>query len=70
MDEFIYEDEEVTIKPSRQTLFRLAAQLKPYWRWVVGFLLLIAIVAALDSYFTFLSKRIMDEGIIGKNREA
>jgi ATP-binding cassette subfamily B protein len=31
--------------------------------WVVGFVVSIALVSFLDSYFTFLSKRIIDEGI-------
>ena len=69
MSEEYFEEEDVAIKPSKQTLLRIAVQLKPHWRWVGGFLLLIALVAGLDSFFTFLSKRIVDEGILGGNRE-
>jgi ATP-binding cassette subfamily B protein len=37
---------------------------------MVGFLVTIGLVAALDSYFTFLSKRIIDEGIVAGDLEA
>lgn len=49
---------------------RLLSLLKPHWKWAVGFLVCIAIVSSIDSYTTFLSKRIIDEGIIAGNREA
>lgn len=49
---------------------RLGNLLKPHWKWVLGFLLCIATVSAIDSYTTFLSKRIIDEGIIAGSREA
>jgi ATP-binding cassette subfamily B protein len=37
---------------------------------LIGFVLAVAYVSVLDSYFTFLSKRIIDEGIVAGNREA
>lgn len=49
---------------------RLLALLKPHWKWVIGFLICIAIVSGVDSYMTFLSSRIIDEGIIAGSREA
>jgi len=49
---------------------RLLALLKPHWKWVIGFLICIAIVSGVDSYMTFLSSRIIDEGIIAGNRDA
>lgn len=49
---------------------RLLSLLKPHWKWVVGFLVCIAAVSSIDSYTTFLSKRIIDEGIIAGSREA
>ena len=48
---------------------RILAQAKPHWPMVVGFLIAIALVSGLDSYFTYLSKRIIDEGIIPGDRE-
>ena len=49
---------------------RLLSLLKPHWKWVIGFLVCISMVSAIDSYTTFLSKRIIDEGIIAGSREA
>ncbi|KUK93378.1 MAG: Putative ABC transporter [Anaerolineaceae bacterium 46_22] len=49
---------------------RLFSLLKPHWKYAVGFLLCISMVSAIDSYTTFLSKRIIDEGIIAGSREA
>ena len=49
---------------------RLLGLLKPHWKWVLGFLVCIAIVSAIDSYTTFLSKRIIDDGITAGNPEA
>jgi len=49
---------------------RLLSLLKPHWKWVVGFLICIAVVSMIDSYTTYLSKRIIDEGIIAGDRDA
>ncbi len=69
-DEFEFEEEEFTTQFNGQTLLRILAQARPYWRWLLGFLLAIALVSGLDSYFTFLSKRIVDEGIVAGDRAA
>lgn len=70
MTEHYFEEEEFTTQFNGKTIFRILAQTKPYWHWVAGFMVTIAIVAFLDAYFTFLSKRIIDEGIVARNREA
>jgi ATP-binding cassette subfamily B protein len=49
---------------------RLLGLLKPHWKEAIGFLVCIAIVSAIDSYTTFLSKRIIDDGITAGNPEA
>lgn len=49
---------------------RLLSVLKPHWKAVLGFLVCIALVSAIDAYTTFLSKRIIDDGIIAGSREA
>jgi ATP-binding cassette, subfamily B, bacterial len=63
-----FEEEEYTASINSKTLSRILAQSRPHWKWLVGFLLAIAYVSVLDSYFTFLSKRIIDEGIIAGDR--
>ncbi len=62
-DEIEFEEEEFTTQFNGQTLLRILAQTRPHWKWVVGFLVTITLVAALDSYFTFLRKQIIDQGI-------
>ena len=69
-DEFEFEEEEFSTQFNGQTVLRILAQAKPHWRWLAGFLVAITIVSGLDSYFTFLSKRIVDEGIVAGNRDA
>jgi ATP-binding cassette subfamily B protein len=69
-DEYEFEEEEFTTQFNGRTLLRILAQARPYWRWLAGFLCAIALVSALDSYFTFLSKRIIDEGIVAGNKTA
>jgi len=65
-----FEEEDYTAQFSGRTLLRILAQARPYWRWVIGFLFAVTLVSALDSYFTFLSKGIIDEGILAGNRAA
>ena len=62
-DHIRFEEEDFSATFNGQTLVRILKQVKPHWLWVIGFLITITIVSALDSYFTFLSKRIIDEGI-------
>jgi ATP-binding cassette subfamily B protein len=70
-DEYEYfEEEDFNTEFNGSTLRRILAQTLPYWRWVAGFLAMISIVAFLDAYFTFLSKRIVDEGIVAGDRVA
>jgi ATP-binding cassette subfamily B protein len=58
-----FEEEEFTGVFTGGIALRILSRLKPYTLWVLGFVLSIALVSFLDSYFTFLSKRIIDEGI-------
>lgn len=65
-----FEEEEFTTQFNGQTLLRIVRQLKPYWRWVIGFLVAVGVVSFLESYFTYLSKRIIDEAIVAQNVDA
>lgn len=65
-----FEEEEFTTEFNGRTVWRIIMLTRPYWVWVLGFLLTISSVSLLDSYFTFLSKRIVDEGIIAGSRAA
>ena len=63
-----FEEEEFTTQFNGRVVARIFAQAKPYWTWMVGFLSMIALCSVLDSYFTFLSKRMIDEGILAGDR--
>ncbi len=65
-----YEEEEFRTSFNGRTLLRIMGQVRPHWKWVVGFVLAVTVVSFLNSYFTYLSKRIVDEGITPGNREA
>jgi ATP-binding cassette subfamily B protein len=62
-----FEEEEFQAQFNGGTLLRILVQLKPHWKWVVGFLSCIAVVSMTEAYFTFLVKRIIDEGITTGN---
>jgi len=65
-----FEEEEFEATVNGKTLVRILGLTKPHWRWVIGFILSIALVSVLDSVFTFLSKQIIDIGIIPGNKPA
>ncbi|MEA3349327.1 MAG: ABC transporter ATP-binding protein [Chloroflexota bacterium] len=65
-----FEEEEFTTEFNGQTILRIFKQVWPHWPWLIGFVSMIALVSILDSYFTFLSKRIIDEGIIARDTNA
>jgi ATP-binding cassette subfamily B protein len=65
-----YEEENFSGELTGGVLRRIINLMKPHWQWVTGFIITIVIVSMLDAYFTFLSKRIIDEGILQSNLEA
>lgn len=58
-----FQEEEFSTRFSGRTIRRLISLLHPYLLWVLGFLSTVMVVSGLDSYFTYLSKRMVDEGI-------
>ena len=64
---FDEEEFESTKNFDARTFRRILSLTRPHIKWVIGFLLAILMVSVLDSYFTFLSKRIIDEGIVARN---
>ena len=58
-----YEEEDFSAQFNGRTVLRILAQTRPHWKWVVGFLATVALVSFQDAYFTYLGKRIVDEGI-------
>lgn len=68
-DDFEFQEEEFTTQFNGSTVYRILSQTFPHWPYLVGFLILIGLVSLLDSYFTFLSSRIIDEGIVAQDLE-
>ncbi len=63
-----FDEEEFSTQFSGKTVRRILGEVKPYWRRLLMLLASVALVATMDSYFTYLSKRIVDEGILAGNR--
>ena len=57
------EEEEYTSNLTAPVFWRIFGLLKPHWKWVLGFLVTIALVSSMDAYFTYLNKQIVDQGI-------
>lgn len=64
------EEEDFQTKFSGHTLRRILGLTRPHLKWVVGFLVTISVVSGLDAIFTYLSKLIIDQGIIAQDRPA
>jgi ATP-binding cassette subfamily B protein len=63
-----FEEEEFTTQFNGRVVLRILKQVKPYWHWIVGFMVMIAGTSVLDSYFTYMGKQIVDEGIVAGNQ--
>ena len=61
------EEEEYTSPLTMPVFKRILSLLKPHWRWMVGFIVSIAIVSAQDSVFTYINKDMIDQGILQKD---
>jgi len=64
------EEDEYTSQITGKTLGRILSLTKPHWRWVAGFWVMIAFTSILDAFFTYLSKGIIDQGIVAQNHQA
>jgi ATP-binding cassette, subfamily B, bacterial len=69
-DQYEYEEEEFNTSFNGRTILRIVSRLRPYWVMVIAFLGTVAAVSVLEAYFTYLSKRIIDEGIVARSQEA
>ncbi|MCX7683057.1 MAG: ABC transporter transmembrane domain-containing protein, partial [Anaerolineae bacterium] len=63
-----FEEEEFTTRFNGRTVIRILGLAGAHWPWLVGFLLFIATVSVLGSYFTYLGKSIVDEAILAGDR--
>lgn len=63
-----YDEEDYESKFDGKVFLRILSLTKRHWKMLAGFLVTILLVSSLDAYFTFLTKRIVDEGILANNR--
>jgi ATP-binding cassette subfamily B protein len=65
-----FEEEEFSTDFNGQTFVRILGLTKAHWKWMLGFILAIAAVSVIDSYMTYLGKRIIDDGIVAQDKSA
>jgi ATP-binding cassette subfamily B protein len=65
-----FEEEDFQTRFNGKTFRRILGLTRPYKIWVAGFLLTILLVSVSDSFFTYLSKQMIDIGIMNKDFEA
>ncbi|MEE8122248.1 MAG: ABC transporter ATP-binding protein [Anaerolineales bacterium] len=65
-----FREEEFSTEFNGQTVLRILGLTKPHWPWLIGFIVTIGVVSALDAYFTYLGKQIIDDGILAGDRVA
>ena len=70
MSDVGFEEEEFTTQFSGQALRRIASLARPYWPWLLGIVAAVAVVSTMESYFTFLNKRLLDEAIVAHDPAA
>jgi ATP-binding cassette subfamily B protein len=64
------EEDEFTGQLTGGVLRRIAQLLRPYWKWVLTFVLAIGSVSAMDGFFTIINKNIIDKSVVGKDANA
>ena len=64
------EEDEYTSQITGKTISRILGLTKPHWKWVAGFWVMIAGTSILDAIFTYLSKGIIDQGIVAQDQSA
>jgi ATP-binding cassette subfamily B protein len=67
VSDYNFEEEEFTSQFNGGTLLRIGKQLLPYKRLALTFLIAVGVVSLLDSVFTYISRLIIDEGILGRD---
>ncbi len=68
-DQEHFEEEEFNTQFNGQTIVRIFKQGLLHWPMMLGYLLCIGLLAVLESYFTYLSKLIIDDGILAGDTE-
>ncbi|MEM7118325.1 MAG: ABC transporter ATP-binding protein [Chloroflexota bacterium] len=69
MSDNYYDEEEFDARFNGQTIMRIFRHGLAHWKLMFGFLFGISMVSLMESYMTFLTKRMIDEGITPGNMD-
>ena len=69
-EDLYFEEEEFTSQVNRDTLWRIAKLGLKHWPLMAGFLACISMVSLIESWHTYLSKQMIDLGIVAGDVEA
>ncbi len=69
MPDSYYEEEEFETRFNGKIFSRILQLTAPHKKWVIGFMITIGIVAGLSAVSTYLSKMIIDNGILAGNKQ-
>ncbi len=64
MSEYFDTEQDAPAQVSVRTMLRIMAQAQRHWRWLLGFMVCIVLVSALDAVYTFLRKQIVDQFVM------
>lgn len=70
MSEDFYEEEDFDTQVNSSTMWRIARLGLNHWPLMVGFLICITLVALIESWQTYLTRQLIDLGIVAQNAEA
>ncbi|MGQ9907258.1 MAG: ABC transporter ATP-binding protein [Candidatus Flexifilum sp.] len=70
MAEFAFEEEEFHSSLNGRTVLRIFRHVLPHWPMMAGFIIAVAMMSTIESTMTYLSKLIIDVGIIPQDGEA
>ena len=65
-----FEEEEFDSQMNKDTIWRIGKLGLRHWPLMVGFLVFISLVSVVEAYHTYLSKQMIDLGIVAGDMEA
>lgn len=69
-DDFDFEEEDFNTQVNTSTMWRIARLGFKHWPLMLGFLIFITLVALIESWHTYLSKQMIDLGIVARDISA
>ncbi|MGB8252824.1 MAG: ABC transporter transmembrane domain-containing protein, partial [Anaerolineaceae bacterium] len=70
MSDQFFEEEEFQSQITGKIFTRIFSLTKPHWRYLAGFILAVLFTSIIDAVFTFISKQVIDQGIVKQDPQA